>query len=160
MIEIDLIDEEQYSDEYTKKRIIDLLTFCSKQLEEVPVSCELSVTLTDDETIHELNKTYRGKDQPTDVLSFAMQESAEEEPWFEEAKDVPTMLGDIVISVETAKRQAKEYGHSDLRELCFLAVHGFLHLIGYDHMTEEDERKMFSTQEALLREYGIERTHE
>ncbi|MFC4767961.1 rRNA maturation RNase YbeY [Effusibacillus consociatus] len=121
---------------------------------------EVVVSLVDDETIQELNRTYRNKDVPTDVLSFALQESYDEEPDIvfeeEDGEDVEP-LGDIVISVPTAIRQAEEYGHSIERELAFLAVHGFLHLIGYDHMTEEDEKDMFGRQDAILANIGLTR---
>jgi probable rRNA maturation factor len=126
-------------------------------------SGEVVISLVDDETIHELNRTYRGKDAPTDVLSFAMLETGEEEPPVrfdeEDAAEMEggDMLGDIIISVPTAKRQAEEYGHSLERELAFLAVHGFLHLIGYDHETEEEEKEMFSRQDAIMEAAGITR---
>lgn len=125
------------------------------------VEGEVAVSLVDDEAIHELNRTYRDKDAPTDVLSFAMQEGEEDEMEivFDEEDEVEadTMLGDIIISIPTAKRQAEEYGHSLERELAFLAVHGFLHLIGYDHMTPEDEKEMFGRQEAILETAGFTR---
>ncbi len=126
-------------------------------------SGDVVISLVSDEEIHELNRTYRGKDAPTDVLSFAMMEEAAEEPEiFFDAEDADQieqddMLGDIIISVPTAKRQAESYGHSLERELAFLAVHGFLHLIGYDHGTEEEEREMFSRQEAIMEAAGIKR---
>lgn len=121
---------------------------------------EVVVSLVDDERIRELNRDYRDKDALTDVLSFAIQESDEEEPMilFEEDDDVPVEpLGDIIISIPTAVRQAKEYGHSLERELAFLAVHGFLHLVGYDHLTEEDEKEMFGRQETILANLGLTR---
>jgi probable rRNA maturation factor len=122
---------------------------------------EVVVSLVDDERIQELNRIYRGKDQPTDVLSFAMMEEGEGEPEiFLEAEAEAAeyeMLGDIIISVPTAMRQAEEYGHSLERELAFLAVHGFLHLIGYDHMTEAEEKEMFGRQEEILVAMGLTR---
>ncbi|TCP53323.1 putative rRNA maturation factor [Tumebacillus sp. BK434] len=124
---------------------------------------EVVISLVDDEAIHELNRTYRGKDAPTDVLSFAMMEEGNGEPEIffdpEDAEGLETddMLGDIIISVPTAKRQAAEYGHSVERELAFLAVHGFLHLVGYDHGTEEEEKEMFSRQDAIMEAAGITR---
>ena len=95
---------------------------------------EVSVTLTNNEYIHTLNKEYRGIDRPTDVLSFALNES--EEP---EMVDGPAVnvLGDLIISVERAEEQAADYGHSLRREVAFLTVHGMLHLLGYDHMEDE-----------------------
>jgi probable rRNA maturation factor len=129
------------------------------ELEEV--SGEVVVTLVDDARIHELNRDYRGVDRPTDVLSFALNESGEEEPDIyldeTEADQYPNMLGDIVISVSRAYAQAEEYGHSVERELCFLAVHGFLHLLGYDHGSEAEEKEMFGRQEEVLQAIGLTR---
>ncbi len=123
---------------------------------------EVALTFVDNEAIQALNSTYRGLDQPTDVLSFAMNDEVEDDLdiVFDaeleiEAGDV--LLGDIVISVERAKEQADEYGHSLEREIGFLFVHGFLHLIGYDHQSEEEEKLMFSKQERILQEAGLTR---
>jgi probable rRNA maturation factor len=124
-------------------------------------TADVAITIVDDETIRELNRTYRNKDASTDVLSFAMNESIEDEPDIvyddleDEIEEQP--LGDIVISLPTAIRQAEEYGHSLERELAFLAIHGFLHLLGYDHMNEEDEKEMFSRQRAILEQIGLTR---
>ncbi len=125
---------------------------------------EVVVTFVDNARIHELNKEYRGIDRPTDVLSFAMQEDGEGETeiLFEvedesEPLPYPDTLGDIVISVETAQSQAEEYGHSLEREIGFLFVHGFLHLIGYDHQDEEAEAVMTAKQEAVLQKAGLPR---
>lgn len=117
-------------------------------------AAELSVVLVDDERIRELNRDYRGVDRPTDVLSFAMREGEGEPVQTEEGRE---LLGDIVISVETAERQANQYGHSLRRELAFLAVHGFLHLLGYDHQSPEQERVMFGKQEEVLSALGLMR---
>jgi probable rRNA maturation factor len=110
-----------------------------------------SITFIDDEKMHEMNKKYRDIDRSTDVLSFA----------FEDNDDMPgsevRMLGDIYISLDKAHEQAESYGHSYLRELSFLMIHGFLHLLGYDHMESDDEKIMFARQEAILDEYGIKR---
>lgn len=110
---------------------------------------EVSVSFVSDEEIHALNRTYRDVDRPTDVLSFGMEE--------EESAPGVRMLGDIVISLPTAQRQAGEYGHSLEREVGFLLVHGFLHLNGYDHETAEDERDMFNIQEQVLDSIGLRR---
>lgn len=125
---------------------------------------EVALTFVTDEHIHELNKQYRGIDRPTDVLSFAMNEGLEDEPEIvyeigegDAEPDFPEVLGDIIISVETAKRQSEEYGHSLERELGFLFVHGFLHLLGYDHQDEASEAEMMSKQEAVLAEAGLTR---
>ena len=103
------------------------------------------------EKIHEINKEYRNVDRVTDVISFALEDSIE--GYVEEIR----MLGDIYIWVEKMKEQAELYNHSVLREMCFLTTHGLLHLLGYDHMEEDDEKVMFSLQEELLNEYGIKR---
>lgn len=112
---------------------------------------EFSVIVVDNEKIHELNKEFRGIDRPTDVITFALEDN----------EDFPMMdtrvLGDIYISLDKAKGQALEYGHSFLRELAFLSIHGFLHLLGYDHMKEDEEKIMFDKQEEILDGFGIKR---
>lgn len=111
---------------------------------------EISVTITTDTIIHEMNRESRGVDRPTDVLSF---------PVFDEDFGVGrAILGDIVISYDTALRQAREYGHSIDREIAFLTVHSMLHLLGYDHETsEDDEKDMFARQENILEAMGLSR---
>ena len=101
--------------------------------------------------IHELNKTYRNIDRPTDVISFAL----EDDETF--IKTDYRVLGDIYICLDKAREQAIEYGHSFKREICFLSIHGLLHLLGYDHMNPEDEKVMFDLQDKILNEYGITR---
>ncbi|GIP42032.1 endoribonuclease YbeY [Paenibacillus sp. J45TS6] len=124
---------------------------------------EVALTFVTDQEIHELNKEYRGIDRPTDVLSFAMNESIDEELDIiydlgeNEAIDLPEILGDIIISVETAIAQSQEYGHSIHREIGFLFVHGFLHLLGYDHQDEASEAEMMGKQETVLAEVGLSR---
>ena len=135
--------------------------------EECTFDCEVSVTLTDDEQIHALNKEHRGIDRPTDVLSFPLMdfdengEAAECEFDFEYDDDGESgcaLLGDIVISMERAKAQAEEYGHSLIREVAFLTAHSMLHLFGYDHVDDaEGERIMFEKQENILSSLGISR---
>lgn len=114
---------------------------------------EVDFILTTDEKIHELNKKYRGIDRPTDVLSFAFRESDEPEILNPEVE----YLGEIIISIERAKVQAEEYGHSILREIVFLSVHGMLHLLGYDHMEEEERIEMESEQNFVMSKLGIGR---
>ena len=111
-----------------------------------------NLIIVDNNYIHELNKNYRNIDRETDVITFAL----EDEDTLVIASD-ERILGDIYISIDKAKSQAKEYGHSLLRELAFLAVHGFYHLLGYDHETKEDEEVMFKLQEEVLEKYGITR---
>lgn len=112
---------------------------------------EFSVIIVDNKKIHEINKQYRGIDRPTDVISFALEDN--EEITFDHYRP----LGDIYISIDKVKEQAKTYGHSEKRELAFLTIHGFLHLLGYDHMNKEDEKIMFAKQEEILNGYGITR---
>ena len=111
--------------------------------EKVKNSC-FNIIIVNEDKIREINKTYRKKDSVTDVISFALMDTTEH---VKLEKDV---LGDIYICLEQAKKQAKEYDHSLIRELCFLSVHGLLHLLGYDHMNEEDEKIMFEKQELIL----------
>lgn len=125
---------------------------------------EVALTFVDNKRIHELNLEYRGIDRPTDVLSFAMNESGEDELDIiyevdegQALEDVPDVLGDIIISVTRAQEQALEYGHSLERELGFLFVHGFLHLLGYDHQDEASEAEMMSKQEHVLSQVGLTR---
>ncbi|WP_066636530.1 rRNA maturation RNase YbeY [Desulfolucanica intricata] len=114
---------------------------------------EVSIALVDDRYIHELNRDYRGVDRPTDVLSFALNEG---EP-METAGDLEEMLGDVIISLETARRQAEEYGHSFNREVAFLTVHGVLHLLGYDHLEEEARKFMREKEEESLKRLNLPR---
>ncbi|MFD0586738.1 rRNA maturation RNase YbeY [Paenibacillus sp. GCM10027627] len=125
---------------------------------------EVALTFIDDEGIHSLNREYRGIDRPTDVLSFAMQEDGADELDIifevdseDEVDPLSGMLGDIIISVERAAAQSEEYGHSLEREIGFLFVHGFLHLIGYDHQDDEAEAVMTGKQEAVLQQAGLTR---
>jgi len=111
-----------------------------------------NLIIVDNDYIHELNKNYRNIDRETDVITFALED--------EDSiiiGDNERILGDIYISIDRARSQAIDYGHSFLRELSFLAVHGFYHLLGYDHMTKEDEEVMFKKQEEVLESYGIRR---
>lgn len=126
------------------KRVIDI-AIKHQKLDNL----EFNIIIVDNEYIHNLNREYRGIDRPTDVITFALEDN----------KDFVTLdhrvLGDIYISLDKAIEQAKEYGHGLKREICFLAVHGFLHLLGYDHMKKEEEEVMFGLQEVILNEAGI-----
>ena|SRR5699024_6791575 len=133
----------------------EIITFAAKK-ENVTQEAEVSINFVNNKEIQELNRNYRQKDQPTDVISFALQEPVDGELDIV-GENIPLVLGDIVISVEKVEEQAKEYNHLFERELCFLAVHGFLHLLGYDHMSEKDEKEMFQKQDLILGEFGIER---
>ncbi len=103
-----------------------------------------TVIVVDNDYIHGINRDYRNIDRPTDVISFALEDFEGED--FTDVR----MLGDIYISIDKARSQALEYNHSVARELSFLAVHGLLHLLGYDHMNKEDEKKMFAMQDEIL----------
>lgn len=118
------------------------------------IDFDISITLTDDEEIRKINSEFRNIDRVTDVLSFPMLDFDEEVELFD---DVEYSLGDIVISTETAIRQAYEYGHSIDREMAFLLCHSMLHLLGYDHIEEDDERQMNELQEKILSKMGISR---
>ena len=122
-----------------------------KTLKHLKLSFEpcLSVTLVDNKFIHEINRDYRHIDRPTDVISFAFLDGVTNKDKIFKSKEM-VVLGDIYISVEKAKEQAENYGHSLDRELKFLFVHGLLHLLGYDHMQEEDEKVMFALQDEIL----------
>ncbi len=109
-----------------------------------------NVIIVDNEYIHHLNKDYRGIDRETDVITFALEDDKTFNP-------VERILGDVYISIDKARSQSEEYGHSLKRELCFLGVHGMLHLLGYDHMKKEDEEVMFKLQEDILDEMDIKR---
>ncbi len=110
---------------------------------------EVNVTICDDEEIRVINREHRNIDRPTDVLSF---------PFFDfDTPDTLTLLGDIIISRDTAYRQAEEYGHSPKREFCFLAAHSALHLLGYDHETDEEREEMEAKQREILDKLGIKR---
>ena len=111
-----------------------------------------NLVIVDNDYIHELHRDYRKIDRETDVITFAL----EDEDSLVLPEDI-RVLGDIYISIDKARSQAEEYGHSLLRELSFLAVHGFYHLLGYDHMTKEDEKVMFGKQEEVLEANGIKR---
>jgi probable rRNA maturation factor len=113
---------------------------------------EVSLVFVDDDYIHRLNREYRGVDRPTDVLSFALQEG---EPMPAAGEEI--LLGDVVISLEMARRQSEEYGHSFEREVAFLVVHGVLHLLGYDHQTEEQRRAMREKEETIMARMGLGR---
>ncbi|HIT12403.1 MAG TPA: rRNA maturation RNase YbeY [Candidatus Pelethosoma merdigallinarum] len=148
MNQIEIINETK--EEIKELEVLpDLLEFAANKQQVKDVV--FNIIIVDNEYIHQLNKTYRGVDRPTDVISFALEDNGACETEF------GRILGDIYISIDQARIQAKEYGHSLKRELAFLSIHGFLHLLGYDHMTEEEEKEMFGRQEWILNEYGIKR---
>jgi len=156
MLEIYFEDETARVDDKIEDLIRKLLNHTAVE-EELAGELEVSVTFMTDVDIQEVNATYRGKNVPTDVISFALEELTEGEVAIIPEEGMPTALGDILISVETAERQAGEYGHDINREIGFLALHGFLHLLGYDHITEEEEVVMFGRQKEILGSFGLER---
>ncbi|MGE7587379.1 rRNA maturation RNase YbeY [Peribacillus sp. NPDC101480] len=155
ILAIDLMDETNEVSEEAQHLVESILQFAARK-ENIEKDTELSVTFVDNDRIREINKEYRNKDSATDVISFALEEMGEDEVEIVGA-EMPRMLGDIIISIERTKEQAEEYGHSFDRELGFLALHGFLHLLGFDHMNEEDEKVMFTKQKEILEEYGLSR---
>lgn len=162
MVEL-IIENEQNKEEFTTEISSLIQTVCEKvmETEECDFDAQISLTLTDNENIRQINNEHRGIDRPTDVLSFPMLEFDENgdiiENEFEYDEDM-IMLGDIVISMERAREQSIEFGHSFTRELAFLTAHSMLHLLGYDHVDDEEgERIMCQKQEAVLGELGIKR---
>ena len=133
---------ENYEDIY--------LEIANKAINHLGLSFEpiISVSLVNDETIHQINNDYRHIDKVTDVISFAFNDGEDRKTLYHSGSMV--VLGDIYICVDQAKRQAEEYGHPLDREMRFLFVHGLLHLLGYDHMKKEDEEIMFPLQEEIL----------
>ena len=132
------------------KTVEDVLKSAVKK--ENLVNTTFNLIIVDNEYIHELNKNYRHIDRETDVITFALED--------DDSLVMPTderILGDIYISIDKAISQAEEYGHSLRREMCFLFTHGILHLLGYDHMTDEQEKEMFGLQDEILGALSIER---
>lgn len=141
-----IVDNDLYKDYDYLNDVI------AKTLESEKVTgAVFSIIFVNLEEIHKLNKEYRGIDRPTDVISFALEDSDDFEV------DGLRVLGDIYICIDRMKEQAKEYGHSQMRELSFLTCHGLLHLLGYDHMEKEEEKIMFDKQDKILEELEIMR---
>ena len=147
-------EQDQIKISFKIRRLIKKSVSEALKQEGFAYPAEVSVSFVDNESIHKLNLEYREKDKPTDVLSFPMWEPEDiEEGTYEDCHAV--MLGDIILSVEKARAQAEEYGHSIRRELAFLSVHSTLHLLGYDHeVSEEDEKYMNTKQEEILTRIG------
>ena len=174
---VDIIDDQAYLASGQEKLLHEVIEAAAKYL-NLPEGIELDLSIVSNEEIQVLNRDYRGLDKPTDVLSFALTEVSSEydvdfahldltdeaeetedleETEFQDEEAIPQHLGDIIISYPRAQEQAQDYGHSLDRELAFLAVHGFLHLNGYDHQTEEEAQEMFRIQEEVLTTYGLTR---
>lgn len=143
-------DERMPSDKVIK-HMEEAANLCLIQEGLDPERAEISVTFVDNEEIRELNRVYRGKDNVTDVLSFPQYEDPKQ------SNDPVLLLGDVVICPEIAMVQAEEYGHSDERELVYLFVHSLYHLLGYDHMEEDETVLMREREEKILTQLGLER---
>ncbi len=160
-----LEEEEDWSLDFDQEAVARQVIETVLDQEQCPYEAEVSLTLTDNQEIGRLNREFRQIDRPTDVLSFPMVDfpAPASYDYLEEAQDCfdpdsgELLLGDIVISVERARDQAREYGHSLLREYAFLIAHSMLHLLGYDHMTPEEAAVMEGKQEAALTALGITR---
>lgn len=160
-----MIDETGLVSEKIKQQTSELLEFAAQKTGKE--SKEMAVTFVTNERSHALNLEYRQTDRPTDVISLEYKpempflvddEDLMEHPELSELLDeFDAYIGELFISVDKAEEQAKEYGHSFEREMGFLAVHGFLHITGYDHYTPEEEKEMFGLQEEILTAYGLER---
>ena len=150
-IDLALINElEDFNEDYEEVYLKIIREAC-KEL-DIQDDLELSIIFVDDKRIHEINREYRQIYRSTDVISFALEDS---EQYYIEG--MPREIGDIFISIDHAKMQAEEYGHSFYREMCFLFTHGLLHLLGFDHMNEEDEKVMFGRQKTILDALNITR---
>lgn len=158
---VKFILENETDEEISEQQINELNRVCCEIMknEECNFDAEISFTFTDNEGIREINRDYRNIDRPTDVLSFPMLEFCDDETDVEyETENGLVLLGDIVISVERAKEQAQEFGHSLRRELAFLTAHSMLHLLGYDHVDDPvGEKMMIEKQDIALNALGITR---
>jgi len=153
MIEISYNEVESQANE---EEIITKVVKTVLELEGIKHELEIYITLTNNEEIHKINKEYRNVDRPTDVLSFPMYERDEIPNLREKAKNnIEEILGDIIISIPKIKEQAEEYGHSYERELAYLTTHGMLHLLGYDHIIEEEKVVMRKHEETVLEKLNI-----
>lgn len=160
-VDIAIYDETDRTNQKHMDLIEQVIISAAKEL-KLEDNFEVSITIVDNNRIHEINKEYRSIDRPTDVISFAIEDNDDEfEIFFDDLDDddipLPRLLGDIFISMDKAEEQAEEFDHSIEREIGFLTVHGFLHLNGYDHQTEEEEKEMFALQDIILEENGLER---
>ena len=162
---IEIVDETGLVSEEIIKQTQDILEFAAQKTGKEKK--EMAVTFVTNERSHELNLEYRDTDRPTDVISLEYKPELEIAIDEEDLLDHPELaemlddfdayIGELFISVDKAREQAEEYGHSFEREMGFLAVHGFLHINGYDHYTPEEEAEMFGLQEEILTAYGLTR---
>lgn len=153
-----MIINQQNKINYTRElqQVIQLVVKTAAKTLKLPANTEVSIMIVDNSYIQELNFIYRGQNIPTDVLSFAMNDRGEEEPDFDFSGEI-NMLGDIVVSLEKAQTQSDEYGHSLERELGYLVVHGMLHLLGYDHESEPENKLMRDLEEKIMTLARLER---
>ena len=156
---VDVLSDGIEQNKEIKHTIQKVLKTCFEEEHIEGLNLYITVTLTTPEKIRELNQVYRNIDKETDVLSFPMFEKEEIEQIVQkkEKQKLPEVLGDIVISIPQVEKQAIEYGHSFERELSYMVVHGFYHLMGYDHIEEEDKKKMRPKEEAILTKLHITR---
>lgn len=162
---IEMIDETGQVPAQMQEQITDLLQFAAEKIGKQ--NKEMAVTFVDNKRVHEVNLEYRRIDRPTDVVSleykpeneiFFDEEDLQDNPELAEMmEDFDAYIGELYISIDKAREQAEDYGHSYEREMGFLAVHGFLHINGYDHYRPEDEAEMFGLQEEILTAYGLTR---
>lgn len=152
MLTIDMIDERNVVDADIKAGTEELLRFAYDYLKQED-NAELSVSYVMNEEIQDINRDYRNKNEVTDVISFAMEDGDDDIV----VPETERMLGDIIISDQVAREQATDYGHSEKREFLFLALHGFLHLMGYDHIDKDEEAEMNALQDEILNRFGISR---
>ena len=150
VVETNFLDIEENIE--LEKFVENVVRTCFEKENLTNLNFYLSITLTTPQQIHKLNKEYRNIDKETDVLSFPMFEKEEIDEIIKTRKEnkIPEVLGDIVISIQRVEEQAKEYGHSFERELSYMIVHGFYHIMGYDHIKEEDKAIMRPKEEAVL----------
>ncbi len=151
------IDYDGIEKSRTAEKLIKEVVKAVLKEEKIKKDLEVYVTLTNNEQIHKVNFEQRKVDRPTDVLSFPMFEREEIHFLKEDASEETDILGDIIISIEKVKEQAEEYGHSFERELAYLVTHGMLHLLGYDHMIEEEKAQMRKREEEILNKLNITR---
>lgn len=146
-MEINIINQTEESEWENYAEDFQTISEKASKVLRTAYEASCSVVFVTPDAIQEVNRTYRSIDRPTDVISFALKDSAEDYMINEE---IDEELGDIFINIDAVRNQAKEYGHSQRREVCFLFTHGLLHLLGYDHMELEDEKIMFALQDVIL----------
>ena len=155
MVEINIKTKKVNGNE---EKIINKVVEAVLKQEKIKHDLDVYITLTNNRGIHEINKQYRDIDRPTDVLSFPMFQRDEISNLKKKKKDnVEEILGDIVVSIDKVKEQSKEYGHSYERELAYLVTHGMLHLLGFDHMIDEEKEEMRKHEEKVLEVLGFVR---